>query len=236
MTTRNKDIRDGARDTLPVIVAVFPFAVVFGTLASEAGFTLFEIMLASGTIYAGASQYVMLELMGHQASAISIVFAVFLVNTRHILYSASIGRRLANFSFWQRAPAFYLLVDPIFAASEKRVADGFELRPAYYFSYGAVLYVSWMVSNLIGALFGRLIEDPAAYGFDLILPVYFISLVMGFKARPNFWIVIAVSVGTSLIVWSTLGSPWNISIGGVAGLLAAALLSRPKESHERDNV
>ena len=58
------EITDGVRDVLSITLAVFPFGGVFGALAVEQGWTLSEIALASMTIYAGASQYVMLDLLG----------------------------------------------------------------------------------------------------------------------------------------------------------------------------
>ena len=71
-----RDIFAGIRDVLPIIVAVFPFGGVFGALAIEQGLTLFEIGLASATIYAGASQYAMLDLLGKNVPAWSIVMGV----------------------------------------------------------------------------------------------------------------------------------------------------------------
>ena len=223
-----QDIIDGVRDVLPITLAVVPFAGVFGALAMEAGLSLGELTLASMTIYAGASQYAMLDLMGQGVPAWAIVLTVFAINFRHLLYSASLGRRLGAFAGWQKALAFFFLVDPQFASSETRAFKR-GLRPAYYFAYAAVLYTTWLVSNWIGALFGALIEDPAAYGFDFILPLYFTGLVVGFHHRPNFLPVLIVSVVASLGVWFTLGSPWHISLGGLAGLLVAAAMSKQEE-------
>ncbi len=223
-----RDSLDGIRDVLPITLGVVPFAGVFGALAIEQGLSLGELALASMTIYAGASQYAMLDLMGQGVPAWSIVLAVFAINFRHLLYSASLGRRLAAFSTGQKVVAFFMLVDPLFASAETRAFKR-GLRPAYYFAYGTVLYATWTISNFIGALFGSLIEDPASFGLDFILPLYFTGLVIGFHRRPNFLPVLLVSVAASLAVWFTIGSPWHISLGGLAGLLAAALLSKPGE-------
>ncbi|NKB51839.1 MAG: branched-chain amino acid ABC transporter permease [Rhizobiaceae bacterium] len=223
-----RDVLDGIRDVLPITLGVLPFAGVFGALAIERGLSLGELTLASMTIYAGASQYAMLDLMGQGVPPWSIVLAVFAINFRHLLYSASLGRRLAAFSIWQKVIAFFLLVDPLFASAETRAFKQ-GLRPAYYFSYGTFLYAIWMASNFIGALFGSLIADPAAFGLDFILPLYFTGLVIGFHRRPNFLPVLVISIAASLAVWFTIGSPWHISLGGLAGLLAAALLSKPGE-------
>ena len=223
-----RDIFAGIRDVLPIIVAVFPFGGVFGALAIEQGLSLFEIGLASATIYAGASQYAMLDLLGKNVPAWSTVLTVFAINFRHVLYSASIGRRLVSFSPLQKVLAFFLLVDIQYAAAEKRTFTH-PLRPAYYFAYAAVLYSSWMLSNFLGAAFGALIDNPAAFGLDFILPLYFTGMVAGFYGRPNFLPIMVTSAAVSLLAYFTIGSPWHISIGGVAGLIMAAVLSKPRE-------
>ena len=56
----------GARSGLPVIVAALPFGLLFGALAVANGFTVFEAMLMSGTVYGGASQMVGIELFGQK--------------------------------------------------------------------------------------------------------------------------------------------------------------------------
>ena len=221
-----REAGDGIRDVTPLLIAVLPFGGVFGALAAEQGLSFFEIMLASATIFAGASQYAMIDLMGQNVPAWSIVLAVFAINFRHVLYSASLGRFWGNFSPLQKGLGFFLLVDLSFASAESRAMKR-QLTPAYYFTYGVVLYGFWMVSNYLGALFGKLIAHPEAFGFDFVLPLYFVAMLAGFHRRPNFAPVLIISVVTSLAAFFTIGSPWHISIGGVMGLLLAAILSKP---------
>ncbi|MFD0916256.1 AzlC family ABC transporter permease [Pseudahrensia aquimaris] len=217
------------RDVTPVMIAVLPFGALFAALAVGQGLPKWEVVFASATIFAGASQYAMLDLLGQQVPYWAIVLTVVAINFRHVLYSATIGRAMGRFSTVQKAGAFFFLMDPLFAAAESRRRNTV-LNPSYFFSYGIMLYAAWMVANGIGAFFGTLIDDPAAWGFDMLLPVYFIGLVMGFRKALNFVPVLAVSVATSLVIWWTIGAPWNVTLGGLAGLLCAAAMSKPKVS------
>lgn len=219
------EIQDGMKDALPILIAVVPFSAVFGAVAIESGLSFGEMLLTSLSIYAVASQYVMVDLMGQGVPAWSIILAVFAINFRHVLYSASIGREMKAFSRFQKMIAFFFLVDPQYAASETRASRA-DLIPAYYFSYAAVVYTTWIVSNCAGALFGSLIEEPTKYGIDFILPLYFTGLVVGFHKRPNFIPVLLVSASVSLLTYFAIGSPWHITLGGLAGLTVAAILSR----------
>ena len=224
--TRSQEVRAALKDLLPVAIAVAPFGAVFAALATERGLSFWEVMFASATIFAGASQYAMLDLMGQQVAPWAIIVAIFAINFRHVLYSASVGRHMGLFSPFRKYFGFFFLMDPLFAASEAR-ARSRQLTPTYFFTYGLTLYANWLIVNALGAQFGKLIEDPAAFGLDVILPVYFTGLVMAFWKSENFSIVLFASVSVSLVTWWWLGTPWNITLGGFAGLIAAAALSKP---------
>ncbi|WP_209740641.1 AzlC family ABC transporter permease [Aureimonas populi] len=199
-----------------------PFGALFGTLAVDSGLTVAQTVGFSATVYAGASQFVALQLLALSSPIWSILIAVVALNFRHVLYSASIGRHLGHFSRGEKAAAFFVLVDPLFAAAEERVGHR-RLTRSYYFTFGLMLYVGWSVSTLLGAIFGGLIEDQRAFGFDLILPVYFIAQTMAFRQRAGFLPVAGVAAIVSILVYVTIGSPWHVTLGGLAGIAVAAL-------------
>lgn len=216
-------------DALPILVAVIPFGALFGAVAVKSGLDVPTAVFASAAIYAGASQFVMLDLLGQQVPVWSIILAVFAVNFRHVLYSASLSQHLTHFNPLQKALSFFFLVDPQFATGEVRAEKG-KLTPAYYFAYAAPLYGTWLLVSWLGALFGGLIEDPAVYGIDFILPLYFMGLVMGFRQRRFFWPILGTSATVSMIAYFTLGNPWHIAAGGIAGMLLGAAMSKPPEA------
>ncbi len=218
----------GAKDALPILTALFPFTIIFGAIAIESGLSFGEVLLTSMSIYAVASQYLMLDLMGQEIPIWLIVTSVFALSFRHILYSAAIGRKLTEFSFWQKALAFFVLIDPQYAAAEAR-ASRHRLTPTYYFSYAATVYVTWIVANCVGVMFGNLISNPEAYALDFILPLYFVALIMGFRSSQGFTMIACVSIAISLLAYYTIGNPWHISLGGIGGLVAAAILSKPQK-------
>ena len=64
--TVSRDFWAGVKLGIPVVVASAPFAVLFGALAVENGFTVAEATLMSATVYGGASQMVGIELFGQK--------------------------------------------------------------------------------------------------------------------------------------------------------------------------
>ena len=227
----NQDFRDGVRTALPIIFSFVPFGLLFGALAVDQGLSVGEAVLMSATIFGGASQMVGIELFGQKVSPALLVLSVFAVNFRHILYSAAIGRRIAHFSFWQKALAFFLLTDPQFAESEKRAEAGRKLTMSWYLGLGLANYAWWQVLTLIGALFGSLVPDTKAFGLDFLLPIYFLGLLVGFRRRPNWLAIVMASAVASVIAFDVIGSPWHIACGAVAGIALAAMMP-PKRAGE----
>ena len=79
----------GLRDGLPVMLAVTFFGALFGATGVSNGLTFWQTVGASASAFAGASQFVFLDLYNQQVPVWSVLLAVFAVNFRHVLYSAS---------------------------------------------------------------------------------------------------------------------------------------------------
>ncbi|MBZ9994558.1 MULTISPECIES: AzlC family ABC transporter permease [unclassified Mesorhizobium] len=218
------DFWQGVRLSMPVVVAAAPFGLLFGAIAVDNGFSVFEAFLMSALIFGGASQMVGIELFGQHVAPWLIVLSIFAVNFRHVLYSAGIGRRIAHWSVVQQALGFFILTDPQFAVAEARAQSGQTVGFAWYLGLGLPVYVFWTIESALGALFGKLIPDPHALGIDFLLPIYFLGLVMGFRKRPLWLPVVVASACASIIAYKTVGSPWHVSIGAVAGVLLAVIL------------
>jgi predicted branched-subunit amino acid permease len=225
----NPDFLAGVRRAIPVILSAAPFGLLFGALAVDNGLTVFQAALMSAVVYAGSSQMVGIELFGHHAPAWIIAFSIFVVNARHLLYSATTGRHFAGFSGLQKAAAFFFLIDPQFAETEREMEKKGGFSFAWYMGMGLTFYLIWLGLTILGALFGKLLPEPKPWGIDFLLTIYFLGLVMSFRGRP-FWLpVVIVSALASVLAHKTVGSPWHVSLGALAGVaFAAAFGAREK--------
>lgn len=221
---RRASFFNGMRRSMPAAFASAPFGFLFGTIAVQNGLSISEATLMSAALYAGASQLVGLDLFGHKIAPWIIVLSIFAINFRHVLYSAALGRRVAHWSRAQRFFGFFFLTDPQYADSERQaVATG--LGFSWYMGYATLIYLCWVAEAAIGATFGDFIANPYALGLDFVLPIYFLGMVFGFRRRPLWLPVVAISAAASTMAYYTVGSPWHVSIGGIAGVLLAAMMT-----------
>jgi len=232
MISSNLEFRDGVKTSLPFILSVFPFGMVVGTLGVNSGAGYAEVLLQSVLFFAGASQTVMWELYPAGLSIWVIALAIFAVNFRLVLYSAAIGRRLEPLPKRRMLAALFLLQDVSLAVGLRRADTPAGLSWHYYMGLSLVLYATWIVSVALGAGFGAFISDPRAVGLDILVPVYFLCLVMGFRAKPNAAVIFAVSAGVALLVYVFVGAPYHIGVGGLLGMLVAAILAKPAATIE----
>ncbi len=226
-----REIIAGAKLGFPVVISAVPFGLLFGAIAVDKGFSVFEATLMSAAINGGASQMVGIELFGDRIAPWLIVLSIFAVNFRHLLYSAAVGRHFAPWPKLKQALAYFVLTDPSYAETERAVERGRLPSFAWYMGMSIPIYIAWVGASALGAIFGRLITNPQAFGFDFLLPLYFLGLLMSFRKRA-FWLpVVLASGGASMLAYKFVGTPWHVSLGAIAGVALAAIIGPVKEKH-----
>lgn len=215
----------GMRTIAPIIVAAMPIGLVFGAVAASKGLSPLEATLMSAMVFAGGSQFVAMNIWTHPASWTALGFAALLVNIRHVLMGASLGRKLQAFSPLQKYVGVLVMADENWAMSEAR-ARKTTLTPAYYAGLAVPFYLNWVVCSLIGAVLGALLGDPTAIGLDFAFPAVFIVLVIGFWKGPATGLVLIASAVAAIAVHHFVPGAWYIAAGAAAGLMAALIGGR----------
>lgn len=222
------EFRAGALDMAPVVAAALPIGLLFGTLAAGKGLSPLEAALMSATVFAGAAQFVAVDLWREPASWAFLTLTTFIINIRHVLMGVSLGRHLGRFPPAARASAMFFLADEIWAFAERRALAG-PLSLAYYFGLGAALWLQWVVGTTIGAMAGRTLGDPAEFGFDFAFTAVFICILAGFWRRTRTGAVMAASAAVAAVTELAFPGAWYIAAGGLAGVAVAVAIG-PEEA------
>lgn len=204
--------------TLPVALSVFAYGMVYGLLTRQAGLTMVESTLSSGLIFAGSSQFVVLDMWTHPLPVTALIFTTFIVNLRHVLMSASLTPWMRGLPSRTTLPLLFLLVDESWAMTYGAVSRG-KSDLGFLLGSGLLIWAAWMAATITGRLAGAVIPDPEAFGLDFAFTAVFLSLLAGlWKGRGDIppWAVAAI---TALIVDHFLPGKWYIVAGGLAGSL-----------------
>ena len=168
----------GLLDGLPFMLAVIPFGLLFGVVASDAGLSLIEVIAMTSLVIAGASQFTAIHLLVDGTGVLIVTLTALVVNLRMAMYSAALVPHLGKAPLWQRAFVAYLNFDQTYAVSvdtyEQRSDWNIQNKVTYFFGVATPIAPMWIMMSLIGALAGKRI--PFELGLDFILPITFIAL------------------------------------------------------------
>jgi predicted branched-subunit amino acid permease len=222
-TTTKSAYWKGVRDGAPFIVVIIPFAMLFGVLATEAGLAVYEALIFSVVVIAGAAQFTALQLMTEDAPTVIVLCSALAVNLRMAMYSATLTPYIGGAPLWQRALAAYFTVDQTFACSaaqfEKAPQMTMPQRMAYFAGTATCAAPLWYSFTLVGALIGA--QIPETWALDFALPITFLAMVAPMLRTPAHVVAALVAIITSLLA---AGVPYSLGliIAGVAGMIAGA--------------
>src|SRR5688572_14224966 len=161
MSEARKYFWEGVRAELPLMVGGFPFGMIYGALALNAGLSNAAAQMMSSIVFAGSAQFVAAQLVQVATPAAVIILTIAVVNVRHMLYSASLAPYLKDLSLKWKVLLSYLLTDEAYAPSIiKYEKDG--VQPfSHWFVFGAglALWIDWQVSTAVGILLAAYLTD-----------------------------------------------------------------------------
>lgn len=219
------------RDGIPLGVSVFSLGLVYGVMALQAGLSFAEGAAMSLLVFAGASQFIAVGMIGTGATAGAIIITTLLVNMRHLLLGASLGQYLRKEKSGKLAVLAHLLTDESYALSIMR----FQQRPptaVYYLGAGLTIYVTWQIGTLLGMAMGTSITDVEKYGLDFMFFATLIGMVVPQIKNKNLLMVCLVAAVTSVVGAMLIPGNWYIII---AALVAAAVGMAGEKHVTRDD-
>ncbi len=209
--------RAGISAIAPLIVAAFPFGLVYGVAVTQTDIDRWLGAAASVLILAGAAQLSLLELL--DATWAVAVGTALVINLRFLLYSAALAPSFGEFPTPWRLGLPYLMTDQAATTSLTRyetVRDpGWRRR--FYFASAIAFAGSWWLGTGVGIAFGADIPESWEVGFAL--PLMFIALLVPpIRTRPT--LLAAVVGGAVALAAGALPDGLDICLGAVAGVAA----------------
>ncbi len=225
----------GIKKTFPLIVGVIPFGLAYGIMGSQAGLTVAETAFNSMTVFAGAAQFMAVEMIRQHTGLAFIVLSTVLINLRHILMGLSLSQYLNKLkNGWLYLLAFGM-TDESYAVTINHYQNSGRDEGNPWFMLGSSLgmYLSWLGSSIIGGLLGYSINDPLSWGLDFAMTATFLSILIPQIKSMRILMVILVSGISAVAAYLLIPGKWYIII---ATILAAATGTIMEVIEERRSV
>lgn len=226
-------IQKGIQVGFPIVLGYIPVAITYGVLASQSGMTLLELTLMSALVYAGASQFMGVNMIVASASAVEIIIATFVLNFRHFIMSLSFMNDIRDrVSLKGRFGLSIGLTDEAFAVSSlnKEEAEG-EKGVFFFATIYIAAYLSWVIGSFVGGLLGEIIPDQLSQSMGVALYAMFIGLLIpSVKKELKYGLIAIIAMLINIIATQFVSSGWGIVLGTVFGGLTGVYFLKEKRS------
>jgi len=208
-------IKECVADAFPIIVGYFSISVAFVVLAQK--YIGWYAVLMSALVFAGASQFIALQMIMQKSTAPLIVFTTFLVNLRHILMSSYLATLYRKKNPLKMALVSFGITDETFAIASRKLKEKPDAN--YHLCLNFLCYASWVSGTVVGILFGNIIPLSIIDILPFALTTLFISLLV-LSVRTKVDVAVVVIAGITATLLGFLPKGWNIII---ATLVACSL-------------
>ncbi len=206
----------GIKKSFPVFFGFLPVAITFAIMAAGAGLTGAETVAMSVFVFAGASQIMAVGMIASGASALSIILATFVLNLRHVIMSTCVFRRVRIKNFFLKLVGAMSITDEGFAV----ITTEDEENCNFFFMLGVItlIYSSWIVGTVVGALASNVLPQILADSFGIALYALFIALIVpDIKKSLRLFITVAITAAVNIALSFFVDSSWAIIISTLAG-------------------
>lgn len=225
--TRRAALFAGARDTFPLLVGAWPFGLIFGALAVTSGFSPWGAAAMSAFVFAGSAQFIAVGLVAASTPAVVIILTTFVVNLRHMLYSATLAPHLDKLPRGWLLPLGFWLTDESFVVAAKRFTKVEHSQDKHWYLLGSelVMYANWQLVTWMGILAGQALRDPGSWGLEFALVVTFIGMLVPMvKSRPALASVLVA--GSTALLANGLPNQFGLLLAALLGIAAGVLAER----------
>ncbi len=219
---------EGVRAGVPIAVGYLPIAVTFGLLARSLGVPGYAAMAMSLILYAGASQFVGVNLMALGAGTSEIVLATFILNFRHFIMSSALSRRFERgISRWMKGILAFGVTDETFSVASIR--DQSTISPSFMLGLNGTAYLSWNAGTFVGVFLATSLPPVMQSSMGIALYAMFVGLLVPSlrRGRPVVLVVVLAMAVNGLFTWlpalKSLSGGWGIMVATLAASVFGAV-------------
>ncbi len=175
----------GVRLALPVSLAVGVYGLVMGVGAAAQDLSWGELLIKSFTVFAGASQFVVVEGWGSPIWVLLLATAA--INLRYMMVGLTLRGVLETAPWPLRLAALWYSADENWALTLAQREREPTIGAAFLLGSGLAVLLFWQLGGQIGLAVGGGLPDPSQtierWGLDFTFAAIFLALTLSFVKR-----------------------------------------------------
>jgi 4-azaleucine resistance transporter AzlC len=207
-----KETRSAIKAGISICIGYIPAAVAFGILSKSCGITLLECFLFSAVVFAGASQFIALNLLMTGMGPGGIILTTLLVNFRHFLMSAYLSTRIGKMAKRHMIMMAFGVTDEVFSVLSFQ--EG-RLSKSFVFILQISAYSAWVSGTMAGYILGGFLPEILTRSMGVALYALLLAILLPKIKKSTRALVLAVSSGllnTVLLKFDLLPGGWSVIV------------------------
>ncbi|WP_315118941.1 AzlC family ABC transporter permease [uncultured Clostridium sp.] len=221
--------KEGIRLAMPIAIGYVPIAITFGLITKSSGVSNEVGIMMSIMVFAGASQFIGVNLMALGSAPLEIIVTTFIINFRHFLMSSSLSQKVKENT---DKKLLYLIsfgiTDETFAVASLK-EEG-KLNPYVILGLNFTSYLSWVFGTIFGVALGNVIPEVIKNSMGIALYAMFIGLLVpALKKSKPILVISLLSIGINTLImyipiFAFISKGWSIVISTMISSLVGALM------------
>ncbi|WP_026575515.1 AzlC family ABC transporter permease [Bacillus sp. UNC438CL73TsuS30] len=195
----------GVKDCIPTLIGYISIGIAMGIVGVSSNLSIVEITLLAALVYAGAAQFIICALLVSGSPISVIVFTTFIVNLRNFLLCMTLAPHFTKYSLMKNIGIGALVTDESFGVAYNKMAKRESVNAKWMNGLNVTAYLCWIVSCMLGAIFGKWISNPKVFGLDFSLTAMFLALLVLQlqtiqKSKLRFYLSLIIYVVVAMLV------------------------------------
>ena len=207
-----RQVQDAFKAGIPIFIGYVPAAIAFGILSKSSGITLLECFLFSAVVFAGASQFIALNLLMTGMGPGGIILTTLLVNFRHFLMSAYLSTRIGRIAKKYIFLIAFGVTDEVFSVLSFKKG---QLSKTFVFVVQLSAYSGWISGTIAGYILGGFLPEILTKSMGVALYALLLAILLPEIKVSAKILILAIASGilnTILIKLDILPNGWTIIV------------------------
>lgn len=231
-TNRRQQFISGIQAGIPVMIGYLPVAIAYAFMARQAGLSVFDTILMSLTVFAGAAQMMASGMYAQGAGIAAIVITTFILNLRHLIMSTCVMNRVKEKKPGLKLLCAFGVTDEAFAVFTTEP----EAKATIWNLVGLVLstWFAWVGGSAIGAVISNMLPEIITASMAVSLYAMFIGLLLpNLNGNRRLTLLVILTAFCNLILTRVMAGSWALIVSTLVCAFVGVFFCPDEEvSHE----
>ena len=186
-----KALRAAFPNTLSVMAAFLFLGTAYGVLMNSKGFSFWYPLFMSIFIFAGAMQFVAVNILLGAFNPLEAIIMTLMLNARHIFYGISLFDKYKG-SGIKKPYLIFGMCDETFSLNYTTEAPLGVDKSLYMFFITLLNHIYWVLGSLLGGVFGSFVSTDVK-GLDFVMTAMFVVIFIEQVKRGPYERICAVA-------------------------------------------